>query len=38
MDVNKGLTSLTYDAASHTLIAADSQKSVVYFIDTQRKK
>lgn len=38
MDVNKGLTSLTYDAASHTLIAADTQKNVVYFIDTQRKK
>ncbi|MGG1698441.1 YncE family protein [Bacillus zhangzhouensis] len=38
MDVNKGLTSLTYDAASHTLLVADSKKNVVYFIDTQSKK
>ncbi|GLF88977.1 hypothetical protein Saga11_02360 [Bacillus safensis] len=38
MDVKKGLTSLTYDATSHTLIAADSQKNVVYLIDTQHKK
>lgn len=38
MNVDKGLTSLTYDAASHTLIAANSQKNVVYFIDTERKK
>ncbi|BBP92549.1 hypothetical protein BsIDN1_61670 [Bacillus safensis] len=38
MNVDKGLTSLTYDAASHTLIAANSQKNVVYFIDTEQKK
>ncbi|PCK19876.1 hypothetical protein CEY02_16175 [Bacillus pumilus] len=38
MDVNKGLTTLTYDTASNTLFVADSEKNVVYFIDTQRKK
>lgn len=38
MDVNSGLTSLTYDSVSHTLFVADSEKNVVYFIDTQRKK
>lgn len=38
MNVKKGLTSLTYDAASRTLLAADSEKNAVYFIDTQRKK
>ncbi|MFS0655207.1 YncE family protein [Bacillus sp. 179-C3.3 HS] len=38
MDVNKGLTSMAYDASSHTLFVADSEKNVIYFIDTERKK
>lgn len=38
MDVNKGLTSLAYDADTNTLLVTDSEKNVVYFIDTVHKK
>ncbi|MFJ5964458.1 YncE family protein [Bacillus sp. NPDC093026] len=38
MNMKEGLTSLTYDSTSHTLFVADSEKNVIYFIDTQLKK
>ncbi|MGE6630188.1 YncE family protein [Bacillus sp. NPDC077027] len=38
MEVHRGLTSLAYDPASHTLFVADSEENLIHFIDMKKKK